>query len=181
MSQTYQWSARLTGVLLSAVVVAQNVRSDVNIVIRGTVIEPACSVTGLDGDTRTEVDFGSVPLNAVGTAKAQQPLRMRVTCNSAVPSGKSLKIYVNPVSDRTMSYNGRTVLGTSMIGLGIELMDEFSTAVTPETWVAISGVDTGATAPAGEVTLLATLVTADTGTLVADSFTSSASVVMAYQ
>ncbi|EAX8478871.1 fimbrial protein [Salmonella enterica] len=155
--------------------------ADVAVTIRGTIIEPTCSVTGADGNSRTEVNFGNVPLNAVGTAQARQPLRMKVACDSVAPSGKTLKMYVKPVSNGTMEYSGRTVLGTSMTGLGIDLADSDNQVVPPQTWVGISGVDTSTDMPSGDVTLQATLVSANVAALTADSFTASASVVVTYQ
>ncbi|EBO0587525.1 TPA: fimbrial protein [Salmonella enterica] len=181
MSRKYQLISGLMAALLLFGPGEHDAYADVNITIRGTIIEPTCSVTGADGGTRTEVNFGNVPLNAVGTDQARQPLRMNVTCDSAPPSGKTLKMYVKPVSNGTMSYSGRTVLGTSMAGLGIDLTDESSVVVTPETWVPVHGVDTGVALPTGVVTLQATLVSDDVSALTADTFTSSASVLMTYQ
>ncbi|HAG3364625.1 TPA: type 1 fimbrial protein [Salmonella enterica] len=181
MSRKYQLISGLMAALLLFGPGEHDAYADVNITIRGTIIESTCSVTGADGGTRTEVNFGNVPLNAVGTDQARQPLRMNVTCDSAPPSGKTLKMYVKPVSNGTMSYSGRTVLGTSMAGLGIDLTDESGLVVTPETWVPVHGVDTGVALPTGVVTLQATLVSDDVSALTADTFTSSASVVMAYQ
>ncbi|HFW4533978.1 TPA: fimbrial protein [Salmonella enterica subsp. enterica serovar Chester] len=181
MSRKYQWVLGIVAILLLLSIGMHKARADMNVIIQGTIIEPTCSVTGMDGNSRTEVNFGNVPLDAVGTAQAQQPLRMKVACYGAIPSGKTLKMYVKPVSNATMAYSGRTVLGTSMTGLGIDLADSNNREVTPQTWVDIAGVDTSTVPQAGEVTLRATLVSANTAALTADGFTASVSVVMTYQ
>ncbi|EEA7994871.1 type 1 fimbrial protein, partial [Salmonella enterica subsp. enterica] len=73
MSRKYQLISGLMAALLLFGPGEHDAYADVNITIRGTIIEPTCSVTGADGGTRTEVNFGNVPLNAVGTDLARQP------------------------------------------------------------------------------------------------------------
>lgn len=181
MSWKYQWLSGIAAIFLLLSLGIHETLADVNIIIRGTVIEPACSVTGVDGNSQTEVDFGNVPLKAVGTVQAQRSLKMKVACDSAPPTGKTLKMYVRPGSNGTMAYSGRVVLGTSMTWLGIDLADSDNQVVTPLTWVHIAGVDTSAATPTGVVTLQATLVSANIAMLKADGFVSSASVMMTYQ
>ncbi|HAG1868571.1 TPA: fimbrial protein [Salmonella enterica] len=153
------------------------VLADVPITVTGTVVEPACSVVDANGNDQTEVDFGVIPLEKVGTARAQQSLRMKVTCDSAAPSGKSLKMFIRPTSAGTMSYNNRTVLGTTIAGLGIDLMDSSNHPVAPSTW---EGVGTQVSFPSGDVTLQAMLVSPDTSALTVGDFSATASVMMSY-
>ncbi|ECG0942743.1 fimbrial protein [Salmonella enterica subsp. salamae] len=151
------------------------VLADIPITITGTIIEPACSVTDAGGSGQTEVNFGLVSLEDVGTAKAQQSLTMKVTCDYSAPSGKSLKMFITPGSNGTITWSGQPVLGTSLSGLGIDLTDSSQTRIPLSTWV-----DTSVAAPSGEMTLQAMLVSPDTSTLTAGNFSATASVVVSY-
>ncbi|EBX3157040.1 fimbrial protein [Salmonella enterica subsp. enterica] len=156
------------------------VLADIPITITGTIIEPACSVTDASGSGQTEVNFGPVSLEDVGTVKAQQSLTMRVTCDDSAPSGKSLKMFITPGSNGTITWSGQPVLGTSLSGLGIDLTDSSQTRIPLSTWVDVPGVDTSVAAPSGEMTLRAMLVSPDTSTLTAGNFSATASVVVSY-
>ncbi|EPP0275047.1 fimbrial protein [Salmonella enterica subsp. enterica] len=154
----------------------------VTINISATGVEPPCSVTDMNGNNRTEVDFKNVQVDDVYAGTARQTLSVKVTCDGAASAGKVLKMSLTPVAGGTMAYAGRTVLGTSVTGLGIAVSDRDNNPVTPETWVPVSGVDTGVDTPAGTVDLQATLVSEKTAAdLKAGAFTASASLVMAYQ
>lgn len=159
---------------------SSGVLADVPITITGTIIEPACSVTDAGGSGQTEVNFGQVSLEDVGTAKAQQSLVMKVTCDDSAPSGKSLKMFIAPGSNGTITWSGQPVLGTSLSGLGIDLTDSSQVRIPLSTWVDVPGVDTSVAAPSGEVTLRAMLVSPDASTLAAGDFSATASVVMSY-
>lgn len=176
--QRYPWGVLLltAGLLLSA-----GVRADIPITITATIVEPVCTVTGETGNSLVEVDFGNVQLADVNTDRAEQPLKMRVSCEGPASTGKMLKMQVSPAAGGTLSYAGEQVLGTSAPGLGIRLLDTKSQAVVPGTWHEVTGVDTGIPLPTGNVTLMARLVSENTAMLTAGAFTSSASVVMTYQ
>ncbi|EDI0160174.1 hypothetical protein CC666_19290 [Salmonella enterica subsp. enterica serovar Panama] len=106
---------------------------------------------------------------------------MLVSCDGAAPSGKTLKMQVSAGSGGTISYGGGQVLGTSLSGLGIRLTDSAGQTVSPGSWTAVTGVTTPADAPTGAVKLQAGLVSETVSALKGGDFTSSASVVMAYQ
>ncbi|EDQ9668268.1 TPA: fimbrial protein [Salmonella enterica] len=156
------------------------VLADIPITITGTIIEPTCSVTDTSGSGQTEVNFGPVSLDDVGTAKAQQSLTMKVTCDDSAPTGKSLKMFIMPGSNGTITWGGQPVLGTSVSGLGIDLTDSGQVRIPLSAWVDVPGVDTSVAAPSGEMTLLAMLVSPDTSTLTGGDFSATASVMMSY-
>ncbi|ENV3333921.1 fimbrial protein [Salmonella enterica] len=178
MKMSGWWAISLAGILVFCR--STGVLADVPITITGTIIEPACSVRDASGSGQTEVNFGPVSLDDVGTAKAQQSLVMKVTCDSSAPAGKSLKMFIAPSSSGTITWSGQAVLGTSLSGLGIDLTDSSQARIPLSTWVDVPGVDTSVAAPSGEVTLQAMLVSPDTSTLAAGDFSATASVVMSY-
>ncbi|EBL5818970.1 fimbrial protein [Salmonella enterica subsp. enterica serovar Muenchen] len=182
MRQKRNWQVSgLAGVVLCGLWFSPACQANVPITITATIIEPACSVTDMTGNSRTEVDFESVQVDDVYAGTVRQPLPVKVTCDGRAPTGKTLKMSLTPVAGGTMAYAGRTVLGTSVPGLGIAVTDRDDNPVTPETWVPVSGV-TGVDTPAGTVDLQATLVSEKTtADLKAGAFTASASLVMAYQ
>lgn len=175
--QTCQW---ISGILVGGVLLAGSARADISVTVNATVVEPTCSVTGVNGGSRTTVDFGPVDLLSVNTAQAQKDLRMSVSCGGAAPTGKTLKMQVSAGGHGTMAYSGENVLGTTVSGLGIKLTDKNGASVIPGTWHPVIGVDTTQSAPAGTVVLTAALVSANPAALTVGGFTSSATVVMAY-
>ncbi|HGB5188182.1 TPA: fimbrial protein [Salmonella enterica subsp. salamae serovar 21:z10:z6] len=154
---------------------------DIPVTISVTILEPVCTVTDPTGNTRTEVDFETMPVTAVNKTTAIRDLNLKVTCDGVAPSGKTLKMQVTAVSGGTISYAGAPVLGTSLSGLGIQLTDSAGRAVPPGAWTTISGVTLPAGSLSAEVKLKAGLVSETVSTLKGGSFTSAASVVMAYQ
>jgi type 1 fimbria pilin len=157
--------------------------ADVPINIKGTILEPVCDVTGIHGETTLTVDFGVQNLEAVGTAEAERPVNLRVTCDNPASTGKALKMYVTPTSHGVLTALGPNVLGTSISGLGISLTAG-STGATPvnlNSWVPVTGVDITGDAPSGEVDLKARLVSANASALPAGVFQAAANVVMSYQ
>ncbi|EBO9664762.1 fimbrial protein [Salmonella enterica subsp. enterica] len=154
---------------------------DIPVTITVTIREPVCTVTDTAGNSRTEVNFGTVPVTAVNGSAAIRELNLKVACDSMAPSGKTLKMQVTAGASGTLTQGGTTVLGTSVSGLGIKLTNSAGGVVTPGGWTAVTGVTTPADAPAGTVALKAALVSDRVSTLQAGNFTSSASVVMAYQ
>ncbi|EEA5813299.1 fimbrial protein [Salmonella enterica subsp. enterica serovar Oranienburg] len=154
---------------------------DIPVTISVTILEPVCTVTDLTGNSQTEVDFETVPVTAVNKTGAIRDLNMKVTCDGVAPSGKTLKMQVAATSGGTMSYVGAQVLGTSLSGLGIQLTDSAGRVVPPGAWTTVSGVTIPAGSLSAQVELKAALVSETVSTLKGGSFTSSASVVMAYQ
>ncbi|EAA4084743.1 fimbrial protein [Salmonella enterica subsp. salamae] len=152
---------------------------DIPVTISVTVLEPVCTVTDPAGNSRTEVDFGTIPVTAVNGADAIRDLNLRVTCDGVAPSGKTLKMQVS--GSNTISYAGARVLGTSLSRLGIRLTDSVGRAVPPGTWTPVSGVTITTGALSAEVKMKAALVSDTVSALTGGSFTSAASVVMAYQ
>ncbi|EDD5390503.1 fimbrial protein [Salmonella enterica subsp. enterica serovar Enteritidis] len=166
-----------TSILLCGLWFNSVVWADIPITITATIIEPTCSVTDENGRSQTEVDFEDVQLvdgsSGGGGRLKSVPFVMKVTCEGTAPSGKTLKMYINPTGG-TMSYAGRTVLGTSIPGLGIDLFDDHDSPIPLKTWTPVvlnSGV---ASATAG-------LVSERIADLKAGVFTSAASIVMSYQ
>lgn len=179
MNRKNQW---VTGVVAGVLLNSVSVRAtDIPVTITVTILEPVCTVTDTAGNSRTEVDFGTVPVTGVNSATATRDLNMKVSCDGGAPSGKTLKMQVSAGAGGTISYAGSAVLATSLSGLGIRLTDSRGQAVTPGVWTAVTGVTTPADAPVGEVKLKAGLVSDTVSTLKGGDFTSSASVVMAYQ
>ncbi|EBS3707163.1 fimbrial protein [Salmonella enterica subsp. enterica serovar Hull] len=157
------------------------VAEDIPVTIKVTILEPVCTVTDLAGNNRTEVDFETVSVTAVNNTAAIRDLNMKVTCDGVAPSGKTLKIQVSAVSGGTITYAGQQVLGTSLSGLGIRLTDTTGQVIPPGLWTALSGVIIPSGSLSAQVKLKAALVSDTVNTLKGGSFTSSASVVMAYQ
>ncbi|EAO4397494.1 fimbrial protein [Salmonella enterica] len=179
MNRNYQ---QLAGVIAGMLLFSGSLRAaDIPVTITVTILEPVCTVTDLTGNSQTEVDFGTVPVTGVNGAAAVQDLDMRVSCDGAAPSGKSLKMQVSAGANGTISYGGGQVLGTSLSGLGIRLTDSAGQSVPPGSWTTVTGVTTPADAPTGAVKLKAGLVSETASTLKGGDFTSSASLVMAYQ
>ncbi|EBS0892521.1 fimbrial protein [Salmonella enterica subsp. enterica serovar Abaetetuba] len=166
----------LAGMTLYALLGVPAVWADIPVSITATIIEPACSVTDASGSSQMEVDFKEVLLDSIGTGgkigTATTPVMMKVTCDGNAPSGKTLKMYINPTGG-TMSYAGRTVLGTSVTGLGIDLLDEQTSSLPLSTWtpVVLNG---------GFAIASAALVSENVTDMKGGFFTSTASVVVAY-
>lgn len=173
----YQWCLWL---LTGAVCWVNSVRADVPIIITATIVEPVCQVTGTDGSGLITVDFGNVQIQDINTAQARQPLEMKVTCESAAPSGKVLQMLLEPVAGGVMTVGGVQVLGTSLPGLGIRLDDVNGTVVAPGSWTRVTGVDTGVAPDRAAVLMQASLVAENTDNLEADTFRTSATIVMTY-
>ncbi|HGJ4005745.1 fimbrial protein [Salmonella enterica] len=170
------------GLSLAFLLYSSNARAvDIPITISVTILEPVCTVTDPTGNSRTEVDFASVPVTAVNKTAAIRDLNMKVTCDGVAPSGKTLKMQVAAVSGGTISYAGARVLGTSLSGLGIQLTDSAGRAVPPGTWTTVSGVTITTGTLSADIKMKAALVSDTVSALTGGSFTSSASVVMAYQ
>ncbi|GKX62837.1 fimbrial protein [Pragia fontium] len=107
--------------LLSLMLASGAVQADVPVTVKVTLLEPACQVSGENGETQLEMPFGDVAFQYVGTAKAEQSVNIRVTCSGGPPAGKSLKMYFTPTSYGIVPALGQNVLGTSMTGVGIAL------------------------------------------------------------
>lgn len=152
----------------------------VNMTIHGVLVEPPCTVTAPDGAARTEVAFGMVQLTEINTAQAEQPLTVKVTCDGPSPGSMGLTLRVTPGATGTMTVAGKKVLKTTRPGLGIALQMA-GNAVTPDSPVAVSGVDTTVPLPAGEVVLQARLVADTPASLGTGDFTATANLTMAYQ
>ncbi|EAA4085075.1 fimbrial protein [Salmonella enterica subsp. salamae] len=173
----YQWCLWL---LTSAFCWVNSVRADIPITVTATIVEPVCQVTGTDGSGLITVDFGNVQVQDINTTQARQPLEMKVTCESAAPSGKVLQMLLEPVEGGVITVGGEQVLGTSLPGLGIRLDDVNGMVVTPGRWTRVSGVDTRVTPDRAAVVMQASLVAENTNTLEADTFRTSATLVMTY-
>ncbi|EAM8731804.1 fimbrial protein [Salmonella enterica] len=154
---------------------------DIPVTITVTILEPVCTVTDAAGNSQTEVDFGQVPVTAVNGVTGIKDLNLKVACDSRAPSGKTLKMQVTAGSSGTITQGGSTVLGTSLSGLGIKLTNSTGGVIPPGSWTSVTGITTPVDAPAGTVALKAVLVSDRVSSLKAGNFTSSASVMMAYQ
>ncbi|EDP9872196.1 fimbrial protein [Salmonella enterica subsp. enterica serovar Gaminara] len=175
-------SQQAVGVIAGMLLFSSSLRAtDIPVTITVTILEPVCTVTDTAGNSQTEVNFGTVPVTGVNSTDAIRDLDMEVSCDGGAPSGKTLKMQVSAGTGGTITYAGNLVLGTSLSGLGIQLTNSAGQAVTPGTWTAVTDVTTPADAPTGEVKLKAGLVSDTASALKGGDFTSSASVVMAYQ
>ncbi|EEA2717977.1 fimbrial protein [Salmonella enterica subsp. enterica serovar Urbana] len=171
------YAERLAAVALCILSWVSAVRADVPITIIATIVEPTCSVTDASGNSQTEVDFKSISVDEISSGVSTvtwQPFVMKVTCEGASPVGKTLKMYINPTWG-TIAYAGHTVLGTSMPGLGIDLVDKNSVSLPLKTWMPV------VTGTGGLMTAGARLVSEKVADLKGGSFASTASVTMAYQ
>ncbi|ECD5144128.1 fimbrial protein [Salmonella enterica subsp. enterica serovar Caracas] len=171
----YKW---FTGVLLwSLWGTTAAWSSEIAITISATINQPTCSVTDINGNNKTEVDFKDVLLENVGNTGVGItlfPLLMKVTCEGSVPIDKKMKMFINSTGGM-MGYAGRNILGTTIQGLGIDLLDENSTPLTLNTWIPVM---TGA----GDIiSINAGLVSENVENLQSGHFTSTASVIIAYQ
>lgn len=153
---------------------------DVNVTVRGTILVPTCSVTAENGGSQVTVDFGVVELMDVGNTNAQQAFNVRVVCDDTALSGMYPDMKIQPVSGGTMQYSGRTVLGTSTSGLGIDL-SHGGNYIAPGEWVSVAGVDTSQGTLEHFLQMQATLVSENASKLATGAFTASASMVMVYQ
>lgn len=153
---------------------------DVNVTVRGTILVPTCSVTAENGDSQVTVDFGVVELMDVGNTNAQQAFNVRVVCDDTALSGMYPDMKIQPVSGGTMQYSGRTVLGTSTSGLGIDL-SHGGNYIAPGEWVSVAGVDTSQGTLEHFLQMQAILVSENASKLATGAFTASASMVMVYQ
>ncbi|ENH0678822.1 fimbrial protein [Escherichia coli] len=153
---------------------------DVNVTVRGTILVPTCSVTAENGDSQVTVDFGVVELMDVGNMNAQQAFNVRVVCDDTALSGMYPDMKIQPVSGGTMQYSGRTVLGTSTSGLGIDL-SHGGNYIAPGEWVSVAGVDTSQGTLEHFLQMQAILVSENASKLATGAFTASASMVMVYQ
>ncbi|EFY5236029.1 fimbrial protein [Shigella flexneri] len=153
---------------------------DVNVTVRGTILVPTCSVTAENGDSQVTVDFGVVELMDVGNMNAQQAFNVRVVCDDTALSGMYPDMKIQPVSGGTMQYSGRTVLGTSTSGLGIDL-SYGGNYIAPGEWVSVAGVDTSQGTLEHFLQMQAILVSENASKLATGAFTASASMVMVYQ
>lgn len=169
--------------LLAALLWCGQTLADVPITIKGTILEPVCTVTGEDDGSVVDISFGDVGLDAVGSAAAEQPINLKVSCDNPAPTGKALKMYVHPTSNGKLTAVGANVLGTSKNNLGIALTagTDGTTPVDLDTWIPVVGVNTDVDEPVGQVTLKARLVTPSAGSLQAGTFTAAANLVMSYQ
>lgn len=154
--------------------------ADMPVTIKGTLLEPVCTVTGDDGAGTVAVSFEATPLDAVGTTAAQRPVNLTVACDNPAPMGKTLQMYVRPGGNGILSAVGTNVLGTSRKGLGIALTAG-EAPVTLNAWVPVAGVDTRPDTPEGPLTLTAQLVTPSATTLQAGAFTATANLVVSYR
>ncbi|RTG02239.1 fimbrial protein [Serratia marcescens] len=154
--------------------------ADVPITIKGTILEPVCTVTGEDDGSTVDISFGEVNLEDVGSSTAEQPINLKVSCDNPAPSGKTLKMYVHPTSNGSV---GPNVLGTSLSNLGIALAagTDGSAPLNLDTWIPVVGIDTDVDEPVGQVILKARLVTPSASSLQAGTFTAAANLVMSYQ
>ncbi|GKX62854.1 fimbrial protein [Pragia fontium] len=107
--------------LLSLILTSGTVQADVPVTVRAVIVEPACQVTGMNGQSELEASFGDVLVEKANTAKASAVIR--VFCTAGAPVGKSLKMYLTPTAHGVIRSMGQNVLGTSMIGVGIALTD----------------------------------------------------------
>ncbi|EAU6886211.1 fimbrial protein [Salmonella enterica] len=182
MRQKRGWQvSSLTGMLLCGLWFSLNARADVNVYITATILAPVCTVTDIRGSHQTVVDFGTVPVEKVSGVGERldksHTLGMKVSCDGPAPVGKVLKMKITPTGGGTMSYSGRTVLGTSLAGLGIDLIHVTSTqpSLLLNTWVPAEPTADGI------VGIVALLVSNNVAALKGGGFTSSASLVMDYQ
>ncbi|HFW5147584.1 TPA: fimbrial protein [Salmonella enterica subsp. enterica serovar Potsdam] len=171
-----KWYAGVLGMLLCGPGGIFGVHADIPVTITATIVEPTCNVTGSDGNSEMEVNFGDVLIDEVGTggnpSKKLSPFIMKITCDGGAPAGKKLQMFINPTGG-TMAYAGRTVLGTSIPNLGIDLTD--GTSFWPlNTWTPV------ATGTEGTILAGAMLVSENVTDLKGGNFTSSALVEMAY-
>lgn len=167
----------LIGVLLCGQGGVFSAHADIPVTITATIIEPTCNVTDQNGNNQMEVDFKDVLVDEVGTGGNTGKvslLLMKVTCDGGAPVGKTLSMYINPTGG-TMSYAGRTVLGTTMSGLGIDLTTDGKSSFPLETWTPV------VTGTGGLLIAEAMLVSEKVADLKGGAFTSTASMVMAYQ
>lgn len=154
---------------------------DVNVTVNGTIRVPTCSVTAAENDaSQMTVYFGVVDLRDVGNTNAQQTFNVRVVCDGTVLSGMYPDMKIQPVSGGTMQYSGRTVLGTSTSGLGIDL-SHGGNYIAPGEWVSVAGVDTSQGTLEHFLQMQATLVSENASKLATGAFTASASMVMVYR
>lgn len=146
-----------------------------------TVLAPVCTVTGTSNETSLEVPFGMQGTLAVNTAETERTLNMKVSCNGPTWSGKALKMRFTPGSQGTISVGGKTVLGTNMTDLGIEIRYNGAVIAPGElTWHEITGINTSASAPSGTVPLTFRLVSDDVYALKAEDFSATATVAAQY-
>ena len=122
--------------LFSLMLGAAAVQADVPVTVKATIVIPACNVTSESGESRLQVPFGEVNVQDAGTAKAQESVRIKVSCSGGVPVGKSLKMYLAPTTYGVMNTMGDNVLGTSQAGGGIALFRD-KMAFTIGQWLPI--------------------------------------------
>ncbi|EAB6708048.1 fimbrial protein [Salmonella enterica subsp. enterica] len=172
-----RWYAGVLGMLLCGPGGIFLVHADIPITITATIIEPTCNVTDSGGNSQMEVNFGDVLIDEIGTGGTTgklSPLSMKVTCDGGAPADKTLQMVIKSTgAGGTMSYAGRTVLGTSIPNLGIDLTD--GTSFWPlNTWTPV------VTGTEGTILAGAMLVSENVTDLKGGYFTSSALVEMAY-
>ncbi|EHB8486204.1 type 1 fimbrial protein, partial [Salmonella enterica] len=153
---------------------------DFQINITTTILEPTCSVSDLDGKDWLDVDFEMVPLASINTPQTQRSFKMKVNCDTAAPTGKTLNMIFVPRAVGTMTVGGKTVLATSLTGLGISLLDSSGLVIDPGRWVAVTGINTNVNKPVGIVEVTAMLVADRVENLTAGKFMSTAVFEMTY-
>ncbi|MGL5385899.1 MAG: fimbrial protein [Enterobacterales bacterium] len=163
--KTCKWSIGLVALLGSAFS-----HADVLVNISAIIIKPACEVTGDGQNGELEVRFGELPLASVNTADAQKDIALKFSCVDGIPSNGKLRMYLRPSSFGAL---GSNILGTSMEGLGIEMLVASQKANFSQ-WVPVT------VTTAGEMMLTAKLVAADLPSLSGGEFTASANMMMTY-
>lgn len=168
--------------LMIALLWCSRALADAPIIVKGTILEAACSVAGENGSSAVDVKFGEVSLEDVGTAQSDRDFNLQVNCDGPAPTGKILKMFLKSTSG-SLPAIGSNVLATSVTGLGIALTtgSDGSVPVDLEKWLPITGIDTSVEAPIGKVPMKARLVKVSGSTLQAGAFTAAANLVVNYQ
>lgn len=106
-------------ILLSALT-AVNSYADVIINVSADMVEPICDTRSNDSSAPLKINFGPQNIAALNKATAVQQFPLYLSnCNF----NKNLAIMITPNTGKSLVYNGKKVLETSIANLGISFND----------------------------------------------------------
>ncbi len=106
--------------------VALESHADVLVDITATMVDPACNIRSENSSSPLKISFGTLNPEALSKSTAIKDFSLYISgCNFS----KSLAIVLNPKEGNTLLYNGKKILATSTVGLGIDFKEVTSGTV----------------------------------------------------
>lgn len=95
-------------------------KADVLVDVTATMVAPACNIRSENASAPLLVDFGTLNVELLTQAPPIKKFSLYITdCDLT----KTLAAVLNPKNMNTVTYEGRSILGTSTTGLGIDFSE----------------------------------------------------------